>query len=272
MTEPSLPLVSVLFITYKRFEFLQRAFDTFLQNTDYPNLELVIADDGSGPEIQEKIRQLPAHRFALSPKNCGLGANNNAGLRLCTGKYVLMIQDDWICHGPPNYLHEAVNVMEANPGIGIINFAGAVHPPDLSMALAGSGQPCYVTSRRALASTGDRQLSLYSDQPHLQSMECVRFLGPYKELPMVRSESCYEQAWNEQSRFRAAVFPEWHLSVFRCDSSAASYSEMMFSRRSIAALLPMAQWLKKNCHPVYCATRSCFYSVIKFLEDCGLVK
>ncbi|MGB6134006.1 MAG: glycosyltransferase family A protein [Acidobacteriaceae bacterium] len=267
---PELPLVSALFITYKRFEHLQSSLEAFRRNTSYPNLEIVIADDGSGTEIQNKIRRLPAHRFALAGKNRGLGANNNAGLSLCTGKYVLMIQDDWICHGPSDYLEQAVKVMEANPDVGLINFAGGAHPPDLSMPLAGSRQPCYVTPHAAPNLSGGRPLSLYSDQPHLQSRDCLNLLGPYKELPMVRSESCYEDAWNQQSRFRAAVFPEWHLRVFQCDYSAASYSAMMFSRRTAAALFPTAQWLKKNCHPIYRVSRSCFYLAVRRLEDWGV--
>ena len=87
------PLVSVLFITYKRVELLERSFRAFLGNTDYPNLETVIADDGSGAEIQRRVRTLPADVFALAPRNQGLGANNNNGLRHCSGKYILMIQE-----------------------------------------------------------------------------------------------------------------------------------------------------------------------------------
>ncbi|MGC1360818.1 MAG: glycosyltransferase family 2 protein [Silvibacterium sp.] len=130
MTNNHFPLVSVLFITYKRYEMLERSFHSFLENTDYPNLQLVIADDGSGPEIQAQIRNLPANIFALAPKNRGLGANNNNGLRHCTGKYVLIIQDDCICSGPPDYLKNTILVMETNPNIGIVNYAGAPHPID----------------------------------------------------------------------------------------------------------------------------------------------
>ena len=97
------PLVSALFVTYKRFESVKRALLAFREHTDYPNLQIVIADDGSTEDVQQQIRQLPADAFALSPKNRGLGANNNAGIRLCSGKYMLMIQDDWICQGPPQY-------------------------------------------------------------------------------------------------------------------------------------------------------------------------
>lgn len=272
MTEDAFPLVSVLFVTYKRFDFLERAVRAFLAHTSYPNLEIVIADDGSGPEVQAKIRMLPADTFAFLPNDQGLGANNNNGIRHCSGKYVLMIQDDWVCHGPSNYLKEAVHVMELNRDVGLINFAGALHPIDSTSRLSGSHEPCYLTPVPGMSEDGKRELSLYSDQPHLQSMECIQFIGPYREVPMVRSESYYEAAWKEQTKYKAAVFPKWLYKVFQCDDSAASYSAAMFSRRSAAKLFPTAQWLKRNLKPVYWIGRAGFYCSVRALEALRIVK
>jgi glycosyltransferase involved in cell wall biosynthesis len=265
-----LPLVSALFITYKRFDHLRRAVESFRHNTDYPNLEIVIADDGSGPEIQEKIRRLPADRFALADNNRGLGANNNAGVRLCTGKYVLMIQDDWVCHGPKEYLRNAVSVMEANPGIGVINFAGAASPPDLKQPLSGSPEPCYVTPRPE-----EGYGYLYSDQPHLQSMESLSFVGPYREKAaddVSRSEIYYARLWQSQTRYGTAVFPAYHLKTFQFDETAGSFRLTTFKNRNIARFLPVVQWLKRFCWPVYWLGRAMFYSVVRLLELTGIVR
>jgi hypothetical protein len=65
-----LPLVSALFLTYKRFGMLQRSVEQFLAHTAYPNLELVIADDGSGTAIQELqsgISLLPRQIYSGHP-------------------------------------------------------------------------------------------------------------------------------------------------------------------------------------------------------------
>ena len=53
MTDFEWPLVSVLFITYKRFDMLQKSFESFRRNTNYPRLELVIADDGSSTAFND---------------------------------------------------------------------------------------------------------------------------------------------------------------------------------------------------------------------------
>lgn len=267
------PLVSALFITYKRFHLLEQAVRSFRENTSYPNLEIVIADDGSGAEIQEKIRSLPADVFAFLSEDLGLGANNNNGIRHCSGKYVLMIQDDWICQGPSNYLHEAVSIMEHNPQVGIINFAGAKHAPDFSLRLQGSDEPCYLTPTPSMSQDGKRELSLYSDQPHLQSIECIEFLGPYRELPGIRSETFYEQAWKNQTKYKTAVFPNWHEKVFQCiGDPKESFSAAAFRRRASVKLLPLAQWLKLNLEPVYKIARTGFYRLIDLLETMRIVE
>jgi hypothetical protein len=267
------PLVSVLFITYKRVDHLQRAIESFRRNTNYPNLEVVIADDGSGPEIQEKIRRIPADHYALPPKNRGLGANNNAGMGLCHGKYVLMIQDDWVCYGPPEYLENAVKVMEANPEVGIVNFAGEPNPPDFSMPLHGSSEACFVTPRAPTGGSHERYI--YSDQPHLQSMESFRFTGPYHENRADepgRAEQYYCRLWKGQTRYKTAVFPGYRLKVFQSDESAGSFRTTSFRNRGIAAMLPVAQKLKQSCWPVYRVGRAFFYSFVRILEVLGVVR
>jgi len=213
MTDIEWPLVSVLFVTYKRIDLLKKAVESFRQNTDYPRLELVIADDGSGPQMQVEIRKLPVDVFALAPKNRGLGANNNNGIRHCNGKYVLMVQDDWECRGPVDYLTNAVSVFEANPQLGFINFAGAPHPADLNLPLKGSAEPCYVTPRPYEGS--DKEEFLYCDQPHLRSRTSLDAIGSYiEDRDMEKCETDYNFRWKHQTQFLTAVFPGYYLKVF----------------------------------------------------------
>lgn len=244
MTNTQFPLVSALFITYNRFDLLERAVHTFREHTEYPNLEIVISDNGSAPEIQARIRKLPADVFAMLPKNRGLGANNNNGIRNCRGKYILMIQDDWLCHGPSDYLSNAVAVLEANPNVGIINFAGAEHPPDFSQRLSGSSEPCYLTPKPTEAL--DRPEYLYSDQPHLISRETQDFIGPYlQHLQMEQSEDDYRQRWQAQSKYSVATFPAYHLRVFTEIGQGRSFRSSRARYRIGDILQPLKPYLPK---------------------------
>jgi len=230
MKDQQFPLVSVLFITYKRYDLLERTLRKFRENTDYPNLEVVIADDGSGPEIQEKIRSLPADVYALAPKNRGLGANNNNGLRHCSGKYILMVQDDCVCTGPADYLKNTIQVMEANPEIGIVNYYGPPHPMERSHKLAGSLEPCHVFLKPY--EDGRKEYFLYTDQPHVISRAALDHIGEYLELrDMEECERDYNRRWRDQTRFRTATFPAYYNNVFVHEGAEESFRTNRFRYR-----------------------------------------
>ena len=273
ISDAEAPLVSVLFVTYKRFEMLKKTVDSFRRNTAYPRLELVIADDGSGPEIQEQIRTLPVDVFALAAKNRGLGANNNNGIRHCNGKYILMIQDDWECHGPADYLINAVSVFEANPQLGFINFAGAPHPPDLSQPLKGSAEVCYVTPRAYEGSV--KEDFLYCDQPHLQSRASLDAIGPYiEDRDMEKCETNYNFRWKEQTQFLTGVFPGYYMKVFSNEGAAqqTSFRTTRFRYKVARWLLPVKPFLVKHANPVFRLGKAVVQGSVNALERLRIVR
>jgi glycosyltransferase involved in cell wall biosynthesis len=273
MSDSEWPLVSALFITYKRFDMLKKAVERFRRNTDYPRLELVIADDGSGPGIQDQIRTLPADIFALLPKNRGLGANNNNGITHCSGKYILMIQDDWACHGPADYLRNAVSVLEANPRVGFINFAGAPHPPDLVQRLQGSSEPCYVTPRPY--EDDHKPYFLYCDQPHLQSRASLESVGLYiEDRNMENCEIDYNFRWQRQTEFLTAVFPAYYMTVFSNEGEALqqSFRRTRFRYKVANWLQPAKPFLVKHANPVFRLGKAVVQGSVNALEKLRIVR
>lgn len=271
MTNKQLPLVSVLFITYKRYEMLEKSLRKFLQNTDYPNLEIVIADDGSGLEIQRQIRNLPANVFALMPKNKGLGANNNNGLRHCGGKYILMIQDDCMCAGPSDYLMNTIGMMEANPRIGIVNYYGAPHPVDDSRILPGSDEPCYIMPKAF--ENGTKEFFLYTDQPHVMSRAAFERIGFYVEnTDIVQCEEDYNRRWRDQTDFATAMFPAYYNKVYVHEGAELSFRTSRFRYRLDSALMPLATFCKRHCKPLYTGGKMVIRTAVTTMEKFRLVR
>jgi glycosyltransferase involved in cell wall biosynthesis len=234
---------------------------------------LVIADDGSGPEIQQQIRTLPADIFVLAPKNRGLGANNNHGLRHCTGKYILMVQDDWKCRGPKDYLTNAVSVFEANPKLGFINFAGAKHPADLTQRLKGSAEPCYVTPRAY--EDDHKEYFLYCDQPHLRSRISIDRIGPYiEDRDMEKCEADYSDRWKYQTEFLTAVFPGYYMTVFSNEGEALqqSFRTTRFRYKIANLLLPAKPFLTRYANPVFKLGKFFVQGGIRTLEKLRIVR
>ena len=257
------PLVSALFITYKRFDHLQNAVMSFLEQTSYPNIEVIISDDGSPPEVQEAIQALPIPKTViLAPKNRGLGANFNQGMSACKGKYILAIQDDWVCHGPADYLSNSVYLLEQYPEIGLIHFTmGLDHiPPEA--ARQGLNQIAYLYPDDP---TLRAYHVIYSDQPHLRRAAINDLLGPYLEhRNMEECERDYEKRWDQQRVYKSAMFPAYWLKVFSNEGIADSLREGRMRNRVDRMLAPLAGRLNKESR-LYKIGRSILRSIQQLL-------
>jgi hypothetical protein len=238
----SWPLVSILFITYKRIDLLEQAVAAIRQNTDYPNLQVVISDDASPREIQERMRALPADVHLLPTKNRGLGANINRGLTACQGKYILMVQDDWMCQGPSRYLRDAVTLMEAQPVVGLVSFT-------LTLAVADRLEKLDGVDEKAVLYPVDPEERdypfTYSDQPHVRRSAINEMMGPYLEDMDVRKcEMDYERRWEAQTQYRSAMFPSYTKKVFSDHGVEQSFRENRVRNKIDRALLPIATKLR----------------------------
>jgi len=111
------PKVSVFVITYNQKVFVQEAIESILMQ-HYPNLEIVIGDDGSTDGAQEILLQYQKKypslfKLILSQSNEGITANCNKTLKKCTGEYIAWLGGDdiWV----PGKLLKQVSLMESNP-------------------------------------------------------------------------------------------------------------------------------------------------------------
>lgn len=106
--------ISFLITHYNRFENLDFCIKA-IQNANVPfDYEIVISDDGSEKEIQEKIKDLNVDQISISLKNEGLAHNINKGMRACNGDFIFYCQDDFYINYESNFgnvLEEAVELL-----------------------------------------------------------------------------------------------------------------------------------------------------------------
>jgi glycosyltransferase involved in cell wall biosynthesis len=86
------PLVSCIIPTCNRRQFIPRAIQCF-QRQDYPNLELVIIDNGSDP-IGDLLPDDPRVRYTFVPKKLTIGSLRNLACRSAQGEIVVHWDDD----------------------------------------------------------------------------------------------------------------------------------------------------------------------------------
>jgi glycosyltransferase involved in cell wall biosynthesis len=86
------PLVSIMIVTYNQERWVEEAIHSALSQ-DYPNLEVIVADDGSSDGTKSIIQRIAAENPRrivpiLGSTNVGVTPNCNRGLRACRGRYI----------------------------------------------------------------------------------------------------------------------------------------------------------------------------------------
>jgi len=118
MTTPAQPLVSVICACYNHAPYIEACLNSVLEQT-YPNIELIVIDDGSSDGSIEKIRALQKqHGFYFEAQpNQGLAATLNKAIGLSKGKYIAQIGSDDIFTA--DKIEKQVAFMESRPDIAI---------------------------------------------------------------------------------------------------------------------------------------------------------
>ena len=88
-----------------------------IASQSYPNLEVVVVDNGSTDDSVARIRgRYPAARIVAMGRNAGFSGALNAGIRESTGEYVLSLNFDVTLE--PDFIARLVAAMEQRPDVG----------------------------------------------------------------------------------------------------------------------------------------------------------
>ena len=114
------PLVVSVVLTWNDTKMTAACVESLLAS-DYPNLRVVLVDNGSDTPCGEKIKQqFPDIDLIVLPQNVGFSGGSNRGLEYALEldpDYVQLVGNDSTVY--PNAISTLVNAMEARPEIGI---------------------------------------------------------------------------------------------------------------------------------------------------------
>jgi GT2 family glycosyltransferase len=96
----SWPRASVVVLTHDNLAFSRMCLASVLENTDYPNYELIVVDnhssDGTVEELQRLEQLIPIVKVILNDHNVGFGPGNNQGLAAASGEILVLLNNDTV--------------------------------------------------------------------------------------------------------------------------------------------------------------------------------
>ena len=119
-----LPLISVIVPVYRVEDYLDHCIQSIVEQT-YPNLEILLVDDGSpdgSGEICDRWAETDSRVRVIHQKNAGAGAARNTALDAANGSLIAFVDSDDYLH-PNLYTHlyglmkDGVDIAECEIGI-----------------------------------------------------------------------------------------------------------------------------------------------------------
>lgn len=112
------PRVSIVIVTWNALPLLKQCLPSVVA-TDYPNFEIVLADNASEDGSAEWVAATyPAIKVVRHPENWAFCKGNNEAIPHTTGDYIVLLNND--VEVPPDWLTPLVDHMEHQPDVGAI--------------------------------------------------------------------------------------------------------------------------------------------------------
>jgi GT2 family glycosyltransferase len=144
------PKVSVVVATYNGARTLDACLES-LRGLNYPDLEIIVVDDGSTDNTDEIIRKYPDFHSFRHEKNLGLSVARNTGISAATGEIVAFTDSD--CRADSEWLRYLISDLATSEfaGMGGPNLLPPEDSPIAAAVMASPGGPAHVmlTDRQA---------------------------------------------------------------------------------------------------------------------------
>lgn len=121
------PRLSIVVINWNQLEDTTRALESIRAGTGGVDYETILIDNGSSLDasVVELPRRFPDARFVSNDRNLGFGSASNQGIRMASGAYILLLNNDTIVL--QNAIGDAVAHLERHPDVGAL---GVLHYND----------------------------------------------------------------------------------------------------------------------------------------------
>jgi len=112
--------VSVITVNFNQPVVTEALLASIDATNTYINIEIIVVDNGSKVNpVGDWLLAYPNVTFIRSDINTGFAGGNNIGIKAATGDYLFLVNND--TEFTPGLIETLVDVLEANPKVGIIS-------------------------------------------------------------------------------------------------------------------------------------------------------
>lgn len=117
--KPLWPIISVVIVTFNNRQLNELCISSVLSSA-YPNLEVIVVDNGSTDGTLEFLDDLDDNRLKVlkNKDNLGFSAANNQGMKIATGSFLVLLNNDTVC--PPFLFNILISHLQSNPELGLV--------------------------------------------------------------------------------------------------------------------------------------------------------
>ncbi len=116
------PKASIIIVTYHNRDLNRMCLEKLYEQSEWPNFEVIVIDnastDGTPEYLQEAEKIFPNLRVVLNDKNLGFAAANNIGLKMATGDYLVLLNNDTVISR--GWMTSLLRHLHTDPEIGLV--------------------------------------------------------------------------------------------------------------------------------------------------------
>lgn len=188
-SETGLRDVSIVIVTYKGDDVLERCLAS-LRETCGGEAQVVVVDNSPAEDGEENttarlVAEHPRAIYVASPGNLGFAGGNNLAMPYCTGRWVLLLNNDTIVHSRRS-IEDMVEFLERHPECGVVQ--GSIVLPRFGERIAG-GCGSFLTP---FGFQYARAFGVPLDRPGLEKpTRCFSVMGAFMMFPrFLAGEQC----------------------------------------------------------------------------------
>lgn len=120
MQKDNLPLVSIVTLTWNTTDITCDFLRSINEHCTYNNLEIIIVDNGSKDDPTGVFKSIrPDVKVILNGKNLGFTGGNNVGIKVATGDYLFIVNND--TEFTPGLIEGLLEIFNKYPDAGIVS-------------------------------------------------------------------------------------------------------------------------------------------------------